>query len=144
MITDFIKCYIFFLHLCTPQIFLKLLLLDEEMKRYMGWERSLIQLLLIAFMENNWPHMHCLVLRGTVRPLSDPPKGLLDWELAINFKSLITVLCQAAFHPGGRGKAVCEIHSEMVFARAFERSHKAGAVLDDPRWSLPSRDILQY
>lgn len=53
MITDFIKCYIFFLHLCTPQIFLKLLLLDEEMKRYMGWERSLIQLLLIAFMENN-------------------------------------------------------------------------------------------
>ncbi|EOA99478.1 hypothetical protein Anapl_07961 [Anas platyrhynchos] len=40
--------------------------------------------------------------RGTVRPLSDPPKGVLDWELAINFKSLITVLCQAAFHPGGR------------------------------------------
>lgn len=88
--------------------------------------------------------MHRLVLRGTVRPLSDPPKGVLDWELAINFKSLITVLCQAAFHPGGRGKAVCEIHSEMVFARAFERSHKAGAVLDDPPGSLPTRDILRY
>ena len=88
--------------------------------------------------------MHRLVLRDTVRLLSDPPKGLLDWELAVNFKSLITALCQAAFHPGGRGKAVCEICGEMFFAYAFERSLKTGAVLNDPCGSLPTRDILQF
>lgn len=53
MIRDFKKCYIDFLLLCTPQTFLKLSLLDQEMVRYIGWERSLIQFLLIAFTRDN-------------------------------------------------------------------------------------------
>lgn len=43
--------------------------------------------------------MQSLVLRGTVRILSDSPKGLLDRELAMNFKSLVAALSQAVFHP---------------------------------------------
>lgn len=41
--------------------------------------------------------MH-MVLRDPVRPLSDSPKGLLDSELAMNFKGLFATSHQAVFH----------------------------------------------
>lgn len=43
-------------------------------------------------------HMQSLVLRNQVRPLSDSPKGPLDGELAMNFKSLFATSHQAVFH----------------------------------------------
>lgn len=97
MIRIFIKYYIVFLLLCSPQTFLKPFLLDQEMVRYIGWGRSLIQLLLVAFTQNSWIHLQSLVLRGGVKPLSDSPKGL-DRKLAMSFRSLLAALCQAVFH----------------------------------------------
>lgn len=43
-------------------------------------------------------HLQSLVLRDQVRSLSDSPKGPLDGELAMNFKSLSATSHQAVFH----------------------------------------------
>lgn len=74
-----------------------------RMKRYVSWERGLIEFLPTAFIRSNWLHVQCLVFGGTVGSLSDPSAGLLGRELVVSSKTLAAAWCQVVYSPRQRG-----------------------------------------
>lgn len=73
-----------------------------RMKRYVSWERGLIEFLPTAFIRSNWLHVQCLVFGGTVGSLSDPSAGLLGRELVVSSKTLAAAWCQVVYSPRQR------------------------------------------